>query len=698
MLRDLNDPSAIDLHHLRTAVTAADNRSCFFKNVVPEVKALLNINGLMVVLTQSPECLAEPFLLHLDVKGMEPEQNEPWRKASDGGLIEKILLNGQPIAWPMAELMKLEQRPDFVTRYRVNEVKNVAAVPLVDRAVQKGILFFFSGDKDGLTAREFPLLAQIAIQLSNAVFNIQANANIAELLKEREMLMSLNKTVALNGDRNQFQKFLKSEFLRLHIPGDICLFLTNNQNGNLSPMIIRQLKDGIFGKEWLNPQNFEIGNESSFLQSLRQLYESIEFDIGELTKFKEVPSPISEWSKNGAKKLAVIHLINNDKCLGVLFFIAKSEEGYQPFSHFLGDIGVQVTVLAANLLAREKIEIQLGEIAQYKRRLEDEDAAVRNINQGIPINHGLVGNSPRIKEVFQMIAQVAETTSSVLILGETGTGKELLAHAIHNSSARKERMMIKVNCATLPANLIESELFGHERGSFTGAVDRRIGKFELANNSTIFLDEIGELPLPLQAKLLRTLQEKEIERIGGKVTIKTDIRIVAATNRDLFKAVQQGTFRADLYFRLNVFPVTLPALRERKDDIPLLANYFATKFSKRSTGNHFSSKAMKQLVAYNWPGNVRELEHLVQRSVLLAKGKVVSQVYFHGANGTDPDQPLINTDVKTIEEVERDHILSVLKMVNGKVSGVGGAAEILKMPPTSLNSKMIKLKIKKGLS
>jgi transcriptional regulator with GAF, ATPase, and Fis domain len=346
------------------------------------------------------------------------------------------------------------------------------------------------------------------------------------------------------------------------------------------------------------------------------------------------------------------------------------------------------------------IDHQQEEINQYKRRLENEAYFSQPVTLTAYHYNELVGSSPRMKEAFHLASQVAGTNSSVLILGETGTGKELLARAIHNNSARKDKVMVKVNCATLPANLIESELFGHERGSFTGAVDKRIGKFEMADKSTIFLDEIGELSLSLQAKLLRALQEKEIERIGGKATIKTDIRIIAATNRDLIKAVQEGSFRSDLYFRLNVFPITLPALRERKEDIPTLANHFAAKYSKKLNSgiSYFTSTAMKQLMAYNWPGNVRELEHLVQRSILLSKGKKVSHLLLQGMNSGDVDQPLLNRDVKTIDEVERAHILSVLKMVNGKVSGIGGAAEILKIPATTLSSKMIRLKIKKGIS
>jgi formate hydrogenlyase transcriptional activator len=309
----------------------------------------------------------------------------------------------------------------------------------------------------------------------------------------------------------------------------------------------------------------------------------------------------------------------------------------------------------------------------------------------------IIGAGPSMRKIFHMVSQVSNQSSTVLILGETGTGKELIARAVHNGSARKDREMIKVNCASLPANLIESELFGHEKGSFTGATERRIGKFELATNSTLFLDEVGEMPLELQVKLLRALQEGEIDRIGGKSTIKVNVRLIAATNRDLMKEVQTNRFRSDLYFRLNVFPITLPALRDRKEDIPLLARHFLQKYADKlkKPVTRITSKAMKQLIAYNWPGNIRELEHIIERSVLLAKAKEIAHLPLPGFGGDENDLRLSNTKIKTLQEVERSHILAILKMTNGKISGVGGAAELLRIPATTLASKMRKLQIRR---
>jgi transcriptional regulator with GAF, ATPase, and Fis domain len=306
----------------------------------------------------------------------------------------------------------------------------------------------------------------------------------------------------------------------------------------------------------------------------------------------------------------------------------------------------------------------------------------------------MIGAGETMQNIFAQVTEVAQTPCSVLILGETGTGKELIAQALHQESGRRNKPLVRVNCAALPPDIIESELFGHEKGSFTGAVDRRIGKFEQANNGTLFLDEVGELPLELQTKLLRVLQEREIERVGGRELIKVNVRIVAATNRDLLQEVKKGNFRSDLYFRLNVFPIVVPPLRDRKEDIPVLAMHFLHKHitdrTKRPAG--FSSNVMKQLQAYDWPGNVRELENVIQRCSIRANGEIIKEL---PAQLSHPEHAIPReARIKTIDEVEREHIISVLKKCKGKVSGVGGAAQALKIPSTTLNSKMRRLDIK----
>ncbi len=308
----------------------------------------------------------------------------------------------------------------------------------------------------------------------------------------------------------------------------------------------------------------------------------------------------------------------------------------------------------------------------------------------------LVGKSRKFVEILEQAKMVGATDTSVLILGESGTGKELIAHSIHNVSARRHKPFVVVNCGTLPANLIESDLFGHEKGSYTGAVTKREGKFELADGGTIFLDEIGELPLELQVKFLRVLQEREIEPIGGKPR-KISVRVLAATNKDLEEEVAAGRFRIDLYYRLNVFPLVLPPLRERKEDIPLLANHFLKKYSTEEGREvpALSAEATDRLIQYNWPGNIRELENTIQRNIVLAKGAVIESLEIPVSKNTANITSSNKNGFKTLIENERDHILAALDSCNWKISGKGGAAEMLDINVNTLNSRMKKLGIEK---
>lgn len=309
--------------------------------------------------------------------------------------------------------------------------------------------------------------------------------------------------------------------------------------------------------------------------------------------------------------------------------------------------------------------------------------------------YGIIGKSEKLKTVLQYLQLVAPTDTSVLITGETGTGKERVAECIHKLSMRSNKPLVKVNCAALPSTLIESILFGHERGAFTGATERRIGKFEQAHKGTIFLDEIGELLPDIQVKLLRTLQEKEIERLGGNETIKTDVRVIAATNRNLEKEVAEHRFRLDLYYRLNVFPLILPSLRERREDIPILANYFAEYYCKKIGKQPavITTGAMDNLLKHTWPGNIRELENTIERSVLLMQDNTIKNVLLPLPH---EKEPVMEAKTKTIEENERDHIINVLIQCQGKIFGKGGAAEILGINSSTLNSRIKKLGINKN--
>ena len=341
---------------------------------------------------------------------------------------------------------------------------------------------------------------------------------------------------------------------------------------------------------------------------------------------------------------------------------------------------------------RNLAETALDEIEKLKEQLEAERAYLQEEIK-LEYNHeNIIGQSDEINYVFYKIEQIAATDTNVLVLGETGTGKELVARAIHSLSQRKDRALVKMNCATLPSNLIESELFGHEKGAFTGAHSRRLGHFEVADGATLFLDEIGELPLELQPKLLQVIQNGEFERLGSSATKKVDVRIIAATNRNLAEEVRKGAFREDLWYRLNIFPITMPPLRDRLNDLPLLVQFYMTKISKRlgRSINIVPVGVMDALSKYHWPGNIRELENVLERAVINSSGpklRLADELKKPYKDGTHPEL--------TLAEMERDHIVRVLDQVQWKVSGTNSAAEILGLDRSTLRARMRKLNIRK---
>jgi two-component system response regulator HydG len=350
---------------------------------------------------------------------------------------------------------------------------------------------------------------------------------------------------------------------------------------------------------------------------------------------------------------------------------------------------------------RKKNVLVMLDVAWYLHRQNQGSINKAKLSAGNLADNGfkeIVGTSDSMCEVLENVKIVGTSDISVLILGESGTGKELIAQSIHRVSSRKLKPFVAVNCAALPANLIESELFGHEKGAFTGAIDKRIGKFEQGNEGTVFLDEIGELPLELQVKLLRVLQEKEIELIGGR-TKKVDVRIIAATNRNLEEEIAAGRFRLDLYYRINIFPITLPPLRDRKEDIVSLANHFMNIYARKENKNitGIADHVIQTMLNYDWPGNIRELENLMARSVLLTIGPIINSLRLPGPNkATMAGGPQLR--IKTMTENERDHILSALERSNWRIYGQGGAAELLELNPSTLNSRMKKLGIEKKYS
>jgi formate hydrogenlyase transcriptional activator len=399
--------------------------------------------------------------------------------------------------------------------------------------------------------------------------------------------------------------------------------------------------------------------------------------------------------ERGIKFFCAVPLVHADRWIGVLGLASASREALQSFDLDFAHHKEANIVYAAK---------SSGATRRWTETDEDSRGAVVSLQQDASSEdnfEGIIGRSAAIKALGKQIKVVAPTGSTALILGETGTGKELLARAIHNLSPRRNRPFIKINCAAIPAGLIESELFGHERGAFTGAVNRRIGRFEMADGGTLFLDEIGDIPLELQAKLLRVLQEQEFERIGSTQTTRVNVRIVAATSRDLPRMVAEREFRADLYYRLNVFPLRVPALRERSEDIPLLVRHFVELYSGR-TGKRVTCVPVETMVVlsrYPWPGNVRELQNVIERAVILLPGKVLQpsldelQQSCHTSNAVVADKC---DDGTTLKEIEREHIIRALAATNWVLGGPRGAGARLGLPRTTLIAKMQRLGISRA--
>jgi transcriptional regulator with GAF, ATPase, and Fis domain len=549
--------------------------------------------------------------------------------------------------------------------------------------------------------REKDILIALQIALYRHAHSVEAN-----LRKEQALQIALSDTLSAPGEWEQkllrvaqsFQTYIPFDFLLIGITSDIeptrlygffrvgfdeyqiisisgLAHMTGLTLGKTKALLAEVVK---VEQDLYNGQNF---TESCYRNSFQKL--------------------VSNTFKVESNLIQPLKLARGGTF--VLSFYSRNEHNFHP-DHLalLKRLAQPLALNLDRLLAFEEIEQLSEHLQQENHYLQEEVKTTANFEE-------IIGTSPSLLKVFDQVSQVSSADTSVLILGESGTGKELFARSIHNLSPRKAKLLVKVNCAALPVNLIESELFGHEKGAFTGAIDKRIGKFELAHGGSIFLDEIGEMPLELQAKLLRVLQEKEIERLGGKGPIKTDVRIIAATNRNLEKEVAEGRFRLDLYFRLSVFPITLPALRERTEDIALLANFFAKKFCKKMNKpfHGIKEKAMLELMQYQWPGNIRELENVIEQAVIindrlspLEWGRPLINRFVldnHLRQVSAPSvAPKTLSDVKLLQqETEREYIISMLRKANGRVRGKNGAAELLNIKPTTLESRMEKLGIVK---
>ncbi|MEP6537185.1 MAG: sigma 54-interacting transcriptional regulator [Bryobacteraceae bacterium] len=583
---------------------------------------------------------------------------------------------GQPVYVPSID--NETRFPIVLDAIRRNGGRCFCSLPLITARRKIGTLTFATSREDAYTPENIELMEQIAMQVTVAVENTLNHEDLARERDRLQLLLEINNALVSQLDVKDLLRSIALCLRRVFTNEFIGLSLYDPQTKRLQLQILDLSdREGLIREEILDM------SESHLSSRVFAARRPIVLRGSELAGL--APRALKYLSQEGLESICSMPLVSRGEVLGGLKLASRDVNAFTPDQvDLLWRIAGQVAIAIDNSLSYQKIEDLKNKLAEEKLYLEDE---IRTYYQF----EDIIGRSDALRRILQHVETVAPTDSTVLIQGETGTGKELIARAIHNLSTRNKSSFVKLNCAAIPTGLIESELLGHEKGAFTGAIAQKLGRFELAHRGSLFLDEIGEIPLEMQPKLLRVLQEKEFERLGGTRTLQADVRLIAATNRDLQQMVNDREFRADLFYRLNVFPVTVPPLRERPEDIPLLVRYFVQMFSRRMNRviTTIPSEAMEALVKYPWPGNIRELQNLVERAVILSPAAVLRVPIAELKAVTTPAPP----STATLEDVEREHILRALKETHGVIGGPNGAAARLGMKRTTLQSRMQKFGI-----
>lgn len=597
----------------------------------------------------------------------------------------RVWKTGEPLV--LDDLTRETQMGPVLKILRGYGFQSCCVLPITAADRRLGALALTSRNNGAYSHRDLEFLQRVAEQVGLAVDNVaqrqQALAYQKQLAGERDrlrLLLDVNNVLVSNREiRDLFPAI--SDCLRQVVAHDYASLALLEQGGSLLRLHALVFPEG----KGLVHQEMEFSLEGSpggwALTHRRPL-------LADPLTAEQYPSEITaRMVSEGVRCACWLPLVTRNAALGTLSLASLHEHAFHAEDvALLAQVASQVAIALENALAFREIAQLKDKLARENLYLQEEIHSEYNFEE-------IVGETRALQTVLQQVETVAPTGATVLILGETGTGKELIARAIHDLSVRREQTFVKMSCAAIPTGLLESELFGHEKGAFTGAIVQKIGRLELAHKGTLFLDEVGDIPLELQPKLLRALQEREFERLGSTRTQQVDTRVVAATNRDLARMVDEGTFRRDLYYRLNVFPVRIPSLRERREDIPLLVRYFAQKFS-RTMNRHIETipaETMAALVNWEWPGNVRELEHMVERAVILSRGSVLN-VPIAELRPTNGDA----THLERLDDAEREHILRVLREAGGVIGGPAGAANRLGLKRTTLHFKMKKLGISRA--
>jgi formate hydrogenlyase transcriptional activator len=576
-------------------------------------------------------------------------------------------------------------------RLRANHIQSCCCLPLSTAHTRLGAMTLGSVRNKAYEPADFRFLEQVARQVAVAIDNAlnfeQARSAQQELTRERDrmrLLLEVNNAVVFHLSLDNLFPAV-SGCLRKVIQHDAsALVLYDPATRRYRVHVLSFAKDESFIEEG-------VADSDCRTPALLAITSRKPAVLGErdLRSLAAESQCAKYWVDEGVRVFCSVPLLFHDRVLGTLDIGRHREDAFNAEDiELFSEVAKQIAIAVENAQAYREITELKDRLAKEKLYLEEEVRTDHNFNE-------IVGESAALRRVLKEVETVAPTDSTVLICGETGTGKELVARALHDLSSRGHRTFVKLNCAAIPTGLLESELFGHEKGAFTGAVAQRIGRFELANGGTLFLDEIGDIPLELQPKLLRVLQEQEFERLGSARTIRVDVRMVAATNADLAQRVANNQFRRDLYYRLNVFPIMIPPLRERREDIPVLVRYFAQKYAQRMKRpiDTIPTNAMSALVDYPWPGNVRELENFVERAVILSRGSELEIPPSELKQQTNSAPSYSPAGILTLEQAERAHILQALNETSWVIGGPAGAAARLGMKRTTLQSQMRKLGI-----
>jgi formate hydrogenlyase transcriptional activator len=591
--------------------------------------------------------------------------------------------------WVVSRLAGDCKFPDLSKWLCDRGVESLCVVPVTTALRKLGALAFGSRFEEAYAEADVIFLQQVARQVAVALdnaLNFERAQSVQEQLKEERdrlgLLLDVNNAVVSVLDLHDLLKAVSDSLRRLvpHKYASISLYDAESQTLQIHaldfPISKGLLQEGLSVPVQGSPTGRALTTRRPVFITRNEI-EQFGSDIAR------------RISAEGLKSACCLPLVSHDRPLGTLVVASLEHDKFpERDAELLRHVANQIAIAVENSLAFHREIERANKLSEEKLYLQDEIRSEYNFEE-------IIGESSALKRILEQLRTAAPTDSTILILGETGTGKELIARAIHHLSARSERTMVKLNCAAIPTGLLESELFGHEKGAFTGAIAHRVGRFELAHRGTLFLDEVGDIPLELQPKLLRVLQEQEFERLGSPRTIKVDVRVVAATNADLGRKVADNLFRTDLYYRLNVFPITIPPLRERREDIPLLVRYFAQKYARRMKKpiDTIPVKAMTALTEYHWPGNVRELENFIERAVILSRGVELQIPLAELKQRTQASLISVSNGFATLENAERDHIIRALGETKWVIGGPAGAAARLGMKRTTLQSRMRKLGI-----